>query len=422
MINRGGRIMDTGTIGKLLVLRNDMLLPGERIKGKLDGKVIIEALRERDTVKINAHIATFLVPVRWCEPNWATIIKEGPSTASTISYRTDYSANEWGLGGDQLATYPTLYAESVAHIFNNYYRWPEDSVRTPDQLLTYEFKCINLPSSWTRCLFNTQPANTADYTVTAGASFTVQDLASMQKRFLTAQTIENIAHNRYINVMKELWGGKSSREVDKCPLLIDEAQLAVKPGQITATDGASLGSFASLYDFNVNYEFNVIAPEHCLLVHCLVIRFMPITESRNPLANNTLSWAELVGATEMLSQSPPVNVQASEVLDIPTASDFSLGGMPAGWQWRSGWDRVGRKIDARNSFPIMTLPSTINEARYASRRVDAFRSSSLGDFRVDLQCDLLSQSSIEDAMQSVTSGQKRGSKSEKTPGFKGVLK
>lgn len=407
MFNRGGRVIDTGTIGIVKVLRQDLMCPNETIKAKVSGKVVMEALRERDTVSVNAHIATFLTPVRWVDSNFVQYLKEGPASAiypNTVG-SDDWSV--WGIGGNIFGTYYSMYPEAVVRIFNNYYKWPELPDYNRASLVAHGFRAVNLPHSWTRCLDSLSPVSAANTTVSSVSSFTVQALAEMQARFMTAQKIDTLAHNRYRDIVRELWSAKGSREVDQVPLMIDYAELGLDPRTVTATDGASLGSFASLYDFGIDYEFNVTAPEHCILTQIMLIRFRPITEERNPLAVSGLTWAELLGDHELLAKSPPVQVFASELLDYFTP-DYSLGFQPAGWQWRCGWNRIGRDIDVRDSFPVMTPPTNAAQARDGSRRVNAFRSSSLGDYRVDLDFNLLSYSPARDAISSVTAGQQRG--------------
>ena len=63
--SKGGHTLKTRKIGRANCLRQQMLMPGERMNINLDGTVRLEALRERDVVRINAHLATFMTPLRW---------------------------------------------------------------------------------------------------------------------------------------------------------------------------------------------------------------------------------------------------------------------------------------------------------------------------------------------------------------------
>ena len=65
---------------------------------------------------------------------------------------------------------------------------------------------------------------------------------------------------------------------------------------------------------------------------------------------------------------------------------------------------MGRRIDERNSFPVMDIPTTLADCRDATRRVDAFRSQSLGDYRINCMISEDSHAVVPNAMSSYFSG------------------
>jgi hypothetical protein len=134
----------------------------------------------------------------------------------------------------------------------------------------------------------------------------------------------------------------------------------------------------------------------------LVIRFPTITEGIHPLAVNGLNWFDLTADPEYLSSAKPVPVQARELLS--TSSTTELGYLPAGWQWRTDHDVIGQKIYSKNSFPYMRIPTTQQEAKYAHRIKDAFRSQALDDYMVDLYFKEESYQPIGTSMESYFSG------------------
>jgi len=85
-------------------------------------------------------------------------------------------------------------------------------------------------------------------------------------------------------------------------------------------------------------------------------------------------------------------------------STTQLGYVPAGWQWRSGHDVIGERVDVRDSFPYMEEPTTAANAKDATRIKPAFRSQSLGDYVVDLYVSERSRSPIDGALESYFSG------------------
>ena len=143
----------------------------------------------------------------------------------------------------------------------------------------------------------------------------------------------------------------------------------------------------------------------------LTVRFAPIIESRAPLAAVQPSWAETVGDPEMLQAMQPQPLTIGQI--TMGSSGTQLGYVPAGWQWRSGHDVIGSRIDVRDSFPYMDVPTSQANAKDATRVKPAFRSSSLGDYVVDLYVSERTRSPINSALESYFSGMAgEGSKAE----------
>lgn len=80
---RGGHTLKTGKIGRVNCLRQQIMMPGERINCNMSGKVRLEALRERDVMRINAHLGVFMTPLRWLWSDFTDYVKQGPDTAIT---------------------------------------------------------------------------------------------------------------------------------------------------------------------------------------------------------------------------------------------------------------------------------------------------------------------------------------------------
>ena len=71
---RGGVVLKTGKIGRTNVLRQQLMMPGETITSQINGRVMLEGLRERESLRINAHLGVFMTPVRWVESNWTAYL------------------------------------------------------------------------------------------------------------------------------------------------------------------------------------------------------------------------------------------------------------------------------------------------------------------------------------------------------------
>ena len=63
MYDRGGKVLKTGKIGRVNILRQQMLLPGERLRASVNGGVRLTTLREPESVSIHARVDGFVSAV-----------------------------------------------------------------------------------------------------------------------------------------------------------------------------------------------------------------------------------------------------------------------------------------------------------------------------------------------------------------------
>lgn len=412
MNDRGGVIFDTGKIGYVKPIRQQIMMPGETIKGSLSGRVEMESLRERDALRIHAHIGVFMTPIRWLEPNWPDYVREGKTTSKTISYET-VEAGFYGLGGTGTRSIQSYWRKAAERVYNEWYKWPE-AADWSGAINQDGYPAVMLEHSWTRCRDTGIPDDAADQTLSTPAdTLDVKQLAEVQARYRSALQREVLSYERYQEILKEMYGADGSREVDQVPIRIHEDQLGVQPREMPATDGASLGQYASMYDFGVRMPFTVSAPEHCILTYMLTVRFQPIADETHPLANANLSWEEHTGDPSLLAAMQPQQVQVRDIFN--TSETTPYGYLPAGWQWRAKNHQIGRRIDQRGSFPYYLYPQTAAAARDGTRRIDAFRSQSFGDFRIDLYAHEGSKSAIPNALSSFYLGHGDAGKGDGSP-------
>ena len=408
--NRGGLTLKTGKIGRLNCLRQQILMPGERMNINISGKVRLESLRERDVMRINAGIYSFMTPLRWLEPNFPTYVKEGADTAQTLTGVSRVDWSKLGIGSSQALgignIHHQFWEDNYLRVFNEWFKWPEDTDKVAADIDAAEdgLACVPLSSHWTRARDAATPDDTNDEVVSSATSFRVQDLAEVQAKFRGAMKRDVLSFNRWMELVKHVWKGDGSREVDQVPIMLDQSEVGVNPRDLPATDGASLGQWQSLYDFNVNHSIRgVIAPEHCIVSHFLVIRFAPIIEQGMPLAKQAeLDWYEQVGDPEWFAAAEPVDVQFRHFM--LSSSSTSIGYLPSGWQWRCGHDVIGKQIDVRDTFPMMDEPVTKADCRDATRVKDAFRSQGLGDYLCDIYFSEDSIQPMANAIDSYFSG------------------
>lgn len=382
-VQRGGQTLKTGKIGRVNCLRQQMLAPGEVMNTDISGQVRLESLRERDSLRINAHLAVFVTPIRWLWDSWPDFIKEGQDTVLTPPTASGNNLSSIGVGAynPAVTSVQRFWVDSLLRIYNEWYKWPEnpDITSWPDDGPA----AVPLQHIWNRCRYNAEPSDPNDYTVTTGGSdFDVRALATIQARFRSGMDRDVMSYNRYMELLQDMYGAKGSREVDKVPIMIDSSEVGVNPRDLPAMDAAGLGEWQSIFDFRVDHSTRGISfPEHCIVSYMLVIRFAPLIEGRHPLAIDTLTWEEQVMDVDILGSAMPQEVQLREV--AATNATTVLGYHPAGWQWRAAHDVIGKRIDERDSFPYMETPTSQENAKDATRIKQAFRSQSLGDYLVD---------------------------------------
>lgn len=413
---RGGQILSTGKIGFVKPIRQQMMLPGETLDCMLKGSVRMGALRERDSLRINAHIALFMTPIRWLWDGWPQYVQEGPdglTSPPTFSGNPGFFGLGSGIGAGGLRPLQTFWRDAPLRIYNEWYKWPED----PDVTVLANsdgFPAVPLSHTWTRCRDVGSPADAADTEVASAVTMNVQELAETQAKYRSAVERDILSYGRYQELLQEMFGANGSREVDQVPIKVSEAKAGVDPREIPATDSAGLGQWMSIFDFKADHGFEVSAPEHCILTYMLCVRFPSITEEVHPLASpQDLSWAEQVGDPGLLSVMPPQPVTRRMVFSNNNVDQ--LGFLPAGWQWRAQNNIVGQRIDDLDSFPILTQPTNSSDARDATRRNAAFRSQQLGDFTIDMYATENSYQPIPSALTSHYIGMGnagRGSKTE----------
>ena len=405
-VSRGGLSLKPGLIGRTNCLRQQILMPGETMNINMSGTVRLETLRERDVFRINAHLATFMTPLRWLWNGWPDYVKTRGQSGIIPTLSGEGNLAKFGIGAVNSTIITQgchqFWQDALLAIYNNWYKWPEDADATDwndDGNIA-----VPLSKNWSRARYQASPDDASDYNVPSINDFDVRELARIQAQFRSAMKTDVLSFNRWMELVTTTWGRKAdgSREVDQVPIMLDQVEVGVNPRDMPATDGASLGQWQSIYDFNVNHGIRgITAPEHCVISTILTVRFASITEAKHPLAQNQ-EPAVLIADPEILSALPPQPVGLDDV--FMTDSSTSIGYLPAGWQWRSDHDVIGARIDAADSFPYMNAPTTQAECKDATRIKDAFRSNRLGNYVADIYFQEESNQPTGTAMDSYMSG------------------
>lgn len=411
--DRGGNVWKTGKIGRVTCLRQQMIAPGEVLDSKVTGQVRLTAMRERESARCHARLDAFLTPVRWLWDQWPQYLKDGPDSNLVPPTRNMTRIDSLGLGsaapGGIAQPVPRYFYDSLLRIYNEHYKWPENA-----DITTWPVqgaKATALPISWSRMqrFDGPQPTDYELETTQAGSreKFDIRDLAQLQAKYRNAVERDYIAHDRYVDLIEELFNGKGSREVDKVPYHIDSATLGVTPEQMYATDSGGLGAVMSLYDFQVNHDFGKItANEHMILTYLITVRFESVSENeQNPMLQPE-DWASRTGDAGLLSSQPPQPVKRKQISG--GTNNHVMGYLPAGWQWRTRWNMVDERFDNRQSFPVYKdnaiADVSADTYRDATNINNCFRSAHLLDYQCVLDFFETSDSPIPGAKSSLFSG------------------
>ena len=235
---RGGQTLKTGRIGRVNCLRQQIMMPGERMDVSIKGNVRLESLRERDVLRINAHLATFMTPLRWLWSDFPQYLREGPDTAvtpPTIASETTWS--KYGIGSYQLSASGTMYQywrDACLRVYNEWYKWPEDS-----DITTFGDdgpKAVPLSKAWTRCRYDATPDAAADYTIDVSTpTMDVRELSEIQAKFRGSMKRDVLSYNRWMELIDQVYKGDGSREVDQVPIMLDQVEVGVNPRSLPAT-------------------------------------------------------------------------------------------------------------------------------------------------------------------------------------------
>ena len=381
-VSRGGFVMRTGEIGYPMVIRQQLLMPGETMRTYIEGVVRMEALRERDTSRINARIDCFAQPLRWLYSDISDLVREGPNSTK----RPPKAAIGHQCGVGQVSMAYRFFRDAIIKIYNEHYKWPEANDVTTWPVNGHPL--VPLPMPWNR-LRDSDVDDDDDTVIDASSSeVDVREIAEMTATFQNAITNDFLSFDRFLEIMRSRYGAKGSIEVDQVPMHINHIELGVRPHDYPATDGASLGQFASLYDFYVDYDAGVFtAPEHFVLTWILSLRFASISESDSNYQAIGRDWHSIAMDPKVLAAQRLQPVQRRDLFGNSAAQTVD-GYLPAGWQAKTEWNHVGDRIDARNSFPFYRDLS--QKTRDASQITNSFRSTSLRDYVAQLYCHQMS--------------------------------
>lgn len=413
--NRGGKSLKVGKIGKLSILRQMVLYPGDTLKTGLKGTFRLGPLRQQTSAYLDVRLEAFATPIRWLQTNFPDYLQEGVSTAKTIDTHpkpiggTDVGrSSELGIGMIDHA-FCKWFIQAPIKIWNEYFRWAEDAkldVTTPTYAMYADFglTLVNLESHATR--MHTAPVfDASEYQVASSTVLDVRDLELFQSRFAQAAKTDWSSQDRYKVFMQDIFNAKGSPEVDQIPTkLKGGSTISVQPRDVYATDSAGLGELMSLSNFTIDHNWApYTAPEHVVITFVLAPRFIPILEDAPApgIYPEETTYSIYSGDPNIVHK--PVTVASREI--DQGGDGTTIGYLPHFWQLRGPWNHVDRTIRLLDSFPLLDgQPLTAAGYRNASLINPAFRSEQLRQWFGDLNFRCMVDSRIPAAGVSILAG------------------
>lgn len=418
--NRGGKSLKVGDIGRLSVLRQHLMLPGETLNASIKGNVRLSGLRQQTSVYLHAQIEAFAAPLRWYFSGFPDYLKEGIKTATTIPVLTgtDWTASPAktsNLGiGRTTHDIAKWWAQHPINVWNEWYRWPEDakvSVSSPPIAFFADQgkECVNLESALTRLHDAPSFDAATERDVPAVTVLDVRALADFQAKFHQAAVTDWTSQERYNAFMRDVYGAAGNNEVDQVPIRLKKgAELGVQPRDMYATDGASLGELMSINNFQVDHKWDSFqAKEHMIVCYVMVLRFAPIADTGvSPHAYPTVfDYETMQGDPAIMAAQPPVAVTIRE---LASGDGTAIGFLPHGWQWREGFNHVDEVVNDLQNFPLLNVATvTATGFRDASKILAAFRSTALRHWFGDLDFNCNIKSRIPPSGKSIVAGSGR---------------
>lgn len=415
---RGGHLIGGMQLGRTRAIRQEILHAGETVQPHIMGQINLNALREQVTRRIHVTLAQFFTPLRWLEPQWANMIKQGEDWAGSIDTYTFTDVVGDLLGVGRIAENDVIWQvwlDNYLQIYNWHWKWPQDADRTAigaEDEQHYGFKAVNLATR-PHARILTDSIVDADHELTteqdgSREKFSVRALSQLQARLRSESDRMYFGEDRYRDLLTATWRDAiGTSEVDQIPIRLDVEAGYMDGQDLYASDGDSLGSKAGIMEFKVNHQlpYPFTAPEHGIWACFLCVRLDPVINDGSNLflTGDDKTWVDFTAHPGHIAKSPPVDVK---VRDISPTTDSStvLGKLPRGWQWRAGWDQIDVRIDDRMSYMFVGGPDNATESRYHQDVDSAFRSTAIGNGLLDFTFVMLSDSQVPPPFASVMSG------------------
>jgi len=302
---------------------------------------------------------------------WIDLIKGGNQHAETLP-TFNPTTNNWDafraipwLSGN---TAPLWLVEGYLKIWNRFFRPPRQGNSERDNTYTitdnderFGFLCAALPAIWN--IGHTTANLPTNDTVTAGASFTLTDLAKQAGEFETALQREWTSHY-YHDIMKR-FGGYARTDADERPAVLAHSSKFMSGFDVYGTAGSSMGEAVGRSETAVGHRIpRKLMAEHGHIWTVAVARYpnMHANEAHYLAKYTGSDYATITGDPNESEKREPHELKVSEVFRN-TSATTSLGSIPFNQWWRTQPNIIDQQYELKEGLPFYKdLPTSLSGA------------------------------------------------------------
>lgn len=365
-------VFDCGEIGRIKTLSHTNVLPGDSISIDALGSLRLSPLRRGLSIDSKVDVCTFYVPYRHIfGDDWIDFIKKGSSAVlSSVTencgvHDNSSRSNYLGFNNGGNGKVPKWLSRSYLNIFNNYYKVPTDKdlTQTPDTFTDkqahFGLAACHLESIWSAPLAYDTPDSRS--MSVAGDSL---DIMKLKTEFaaLNTQQERDLFMSRYRDIIDD-FGGYVNTDADNRPTLLMRTEFWASGYDVDGTAQSTMGQFSGRVQQSWRHSVpKFFVPEHGVIMTLALVRFPPIHNYERPWLTNfdTLSYYELAGDSDIVSNMPPVSVPIKDIITNGSASNrFKM----AYAQWyRYCPNYVNYRYAELEGYPFIEKPIICNQS------------------------------------------------------------
>src|SRR5712664_2538439 len=315
-----------GQIGRLITISTTPVIAGDSFEMDAVGALRLSPLRRGLAIDSTVDIFTFYVPHRHVYgEQWIKFMKDGVNatplpTVNTTGYIDHAEANPNELN--------------------------QDDAR-------YGFRCCHLKNIWTAPL---PPETELSRQMTT--STTSIDIMGLQAAYANLHTDQERDYfmQRYHDLISS-FGGKTSYDADKRPLLVMRSNLWASGYDVDGTDQTSLGQFSGrVQQTYKNSVPRFFVPEHGTMFTLALVRFPPTATKEIHYLNAKVAftYTDIAGDPVLYGNLPPLEISMKDVF---RSGDSSKKFKIAEGQWyRYAPSYVSPAYHLLEGFPFIQEP------------------------------------------------------------------